>query len=286
MILSSQREGTITSLSFVVKQPTMPTYALLGATGSTGSAILRSLLSQPPEHLTLHVFVRSRSKLLKAFPDLESTTSFKVNIIEGTPSDPLAVQQCLQDVDVVMACIGTNHSTPGTSLMHDTAAAIVDALTIHRKSRGAAYKPPTVLQLRSASLNPALKAHQPWLAQQVAPFCFHHVYQDLERACKLYTAAAAAAAESPALLHYVFLDPPAIHDPDGTTPTGYRLVLDEKQEQALSYADLGAAFCEVARRREEFAGKAVGISATGRVNLTVGTLMGYMATGLKGRVWG
>jgi len=64
------------------------------------------------------------------------------------------------------------------------------------------------------------------------------------------------------------------------------LILDETQAPALSYADLGAAFCEVAERRDEFVGKAVGVTATGPVNHTVGTLVGYMAVGVKGRIWG
>jgi hypothetical protein len=54
----------------------------------------------------------------------------------------------------------------------------------------------------------------------------------------------------------------------------------------LSYADLGAAFCEVAERRDEFAGKAVAVTATGTVNQTWRTLVGFMATGAKGRIWG
>jgi len=261
----------------------MPTYALLGATGSTGSAILRCLLSQPPEDLVLNIFVRSRSKLRKAFPDLESTTAFKTNIIEGIPSDTAATQECLRDVDVVMACIGSNYSTPGMSLIYDTATAIIDALEVHRKIRGSAYRTPTIIQLRSASLNPVYKAALPWLAQKVAPFCFYYVYEDLDRACKLL---ASSALDAPGLLDYIFVDPPSIHDADGTTPTGYKLILDEKQTSALSYADLGAAFCEVAERRDEFLGKAVGVTATGTVNETWGILVGYMATGAKGRIWG
>jgi hypothetical protein len=261
----------------------MPTYALLGATGSTGSAILRCLLSQPPKHLTLNIFVRSRSKLRKAFPDLESTTAFKTNIIEGIPSDTTATQECLKDVDVVMACIGSNYSTQGISLIYDTATAIIEALEVHRKTRGSAYKPPTIIQLRTASLNPIYKAALPWFARNVASFCFYYIYEDLDRACKLL---ASSVADSPGLLDYIFIDPPSIHDADGTTPTGYKLVLDEKQDPALSYADLGAAFCEVAERRDEFVGKAVAVTATGTVNQTWGTLVGYMATGVKGRIWG
>lgn len=261
----------------------MPTYALLGATGSTGTSILRSLLSQPPKQFTLNVFVRSRSKLLKAFPDLETTTAFKINIVEGIPSDTTAMQECLQDVDVVMACIGSNVSSRGMSLIYDTATAIIDALKVHQQTRGSAYKTPTIIQLRTASLNPIYKAALPRLAQELAPFCFHHIYTDLDRACKLF---ASFAADSPGLLEYIFIDPPSIHDADGTTPTGYKLILDEKQEPVLSYADLGAAFCEVAERKDEFRGEAVGVTATGDVKQTWGTLVGYMATGVKTRVWG
>ena len=240
---------------------------------------MRCLLSQPPKDLTLNIFVRSRPKLSKAFPDLETTTAFKINIIEGTPSDATAMQQCLKNVDIVMACIASNESTPGMSLAYDTATAIIDALEIHRKTQGSAYRSPTIIQLRTASLNPVFRAALPWTARTMASFCFYYIYEDLEYACKLFE-------ESPELLNYVYVDPPSIHDADGTTPTGYKLILVGKQEPILSYADLGAAFCEVADRRDEFAGKGVGVTATGTVNQTWGTLMGYMAAGAESRIWG
>jgi hypothetical protein len=259
----------------------MPVYALLGATGSTGSAILRCLIAQPPRELNLNVLVRDKSKLLKSFPDIESTTAFEVNIVEGTPSDGTALQECLRDVDVIMACIATNYSTYGMSICYDTAAAIVDALSTFQKSRG--YRPPTIIQLRSASVNRALSATMPWLARHMAAFCFHHVYEDLRRASTLFCS---VSAESPGLLHYIFVDPPAIHDPHGTTPTGYALITNgsQKQKPALSYSDLGAAFCEIAQRRDEFANKELGPTATGEVNLTVNILFGYLIAGLKSRI--
>ena len=34
----------------------------------------------------------------------------------------------------------------------------------------------------------------------------------------------------------------------------------------LSYADLGVAFCEIAERRDEFAGMGVGVFRTGEIN--------------------
>ena len=261
----------------------MPTYALLGATGATGSAILRCLLSQPPKDLTLNIFVRSRSKLLNAFPDLEGTAAFKINIIEGTPNDSAAMQRCLKDVDVVMGCIGTNVSTPGMTLIYDTISAVIDALRIHQKTQASAYRTATVIQLRSASVNPIFKAEAPWIATRMASFLFHYVYADLERASELLVS---IKANSPGLLDYIFIDPPALHDADGTTPTGYKLLLKGKQEAALSYPDLGASFCEVARRRDEFSGKGIGPSATGAVTLTLGTTLGFVGAALKGRIWG
>lgn len=263
----------------------MPVYALFGATGSTGSAILRSLISHPPANLELNIFVRSKSKLLTAFPDLENTTLFQTTIVVGTPTDTTATRACLQNADVVFACIGSNYSTPGISLITDTASAILSALEFHRNAQGPAYKTPTVIQLRSASLNPILKAQIPWIAQKLVFFVFGHIYEDLERACNLFASSADAA---PGLLEHIWVDPPSIHDPDGLVPTGHELMLDEneKQQPDLSYADLGVAFCEVAERRAELKGRAVGVTATGKVNQTMGTLLGYVAAGIKGRVWG
>jgi hypothetical protein len=262
----------------------MPVYALFGATGSTGSATLRRLISHPPENLEFNIFVRSESKLLTAFPDLDRITPFKTTIVVGTPADTTATRACLQNADVVFACIGSNYSTPNISLITDTARAIISALEFHRNAQGPAYKTPTVIQLRSASLNPILNAQVPWIGQKLVFFVFGHLYADLERACKLF---ASAAETSPGLLEYIWVDPPALHDPDGVVPTGYELILeeDETQRPDLSYADLGVAFCEVAERRKELMGRAVGVTATGKVNQTMGTLLGYAAAGVKGRVW-
>lgn len=263
----------------------MPTtYALLGATGSTGKAIIRSLLKQSPEGLTLKIFVRSASKLHNTFPDLENSKAFKAEIIEGTPDNSLALQKCLQDADVIFACIATNEAKAGISLAYDTANSIITALK-HNKENNPAYKTPTVLQLRSASLNETLKPSEPFVARNMAAFCFYHIYADLARACKLFIS---SAEESPGLLKWIWVDPPSIHDADGTTPTGHRLLVggDTKQEPSLMYADLGEAMCEIAEKRKELEGQEVGVSATGKVNETWGVLMGYMVGGLKSRVWG
>ncbi|MCJ1435053.1 hypothetical protein MMC27_004423 [Xylographa pallens] len=258
----------------------MATYALLGATGGTGSAILRYLLEAPPPRLQLQIFVRSKSKLLKAFPNLESKPPFRVAITEGTPDDPAALQTCLRGASVVFMCIATNQCTPGLSICYDTTSAIIGALKALRQEQAASYAAPTILQLRSVNSNPTLAPKGSAIGHAVIRYCLHYVYADLERGCDLL---AQTAADDPALLDYVFVDPPGLHDVDGTTRTGHELLVTELPKMNLSYADLGAAFCEVAERRKEFKGMGVAVSATGPVTLTSSTLVGYVLTGLRSR---
>ena len=259
----------------------MPTYALLGATGSTGSAVLRCLLSEPPLDVKLNILVRSKTKLLRAFPKLEKTAAPGTRVIESNSTDATALEACLDDADVVFMCVGSNESKPGTTLSYDTAAAIINTLKNLRKLRGDEYKIPTIIQLRTASLNPALARQAPWLVRRMVSFCLHYNYADIKRACALYETAA-----TESLLDYVFVDPPTIHDADGTKRTGYKLISTETQETALSYADLGAAICEIAARGPELRNQPVGVTATGKVKATWGVLAGYLAGGAKNRISG
>jgi oxidoreductase AflX len=184
---------------------------------------------------------------------------------------------------VVFACIATNESRPGLSIIYDTAQAIIAALKYHQKNSGPSYRTPTIIQLRSASVNPVFHDASPYVARNMAWFCFRYCYEDIQRASELYSS---TATESPDLLQYIFIDPPSIHDANGTTPTGHKLILEGKQEPVVSYADLGVAFCEAAERRDAFANEAVGVTATGKVNMTWGPLVAFMFTGFKGRILG
>lgn len=258
----------------------MPTYALLGATGSTGSAILHCLLEQPPKDLTLNIFVRNKAKLVKAFPGLENTAAFAVKVIEGSPNNTTALQESLKGASVIFMCIATNESKRGTSVAYDTTTAIIDALILLQKEQDAsAYTKPAILFLRSTSLNETFAGHYSWLQYYVIWFCLNYVYSDLDRAAKLLP-------ESPELLEYVYVDPPAIHDPDGTMRTGHELYTTGAGTPGLNYADLGAAFCEIAERRDEFVGQGVGVAATGHVRETWAVNIGYLSRGAKARVFG
>lgn len=259
----------------------MPTYALLGATGATGSAVLRCLLSEPPANLQLNILVRSKAKLQKAFPQLQEIESISATITEGNATNEVAMAKCLHGADAVFMCVAQNESALGVSLTYDTVSTIIAALKRRRKTQGSAYKRPSILQLRSASLNPDLSCQVPRVVYNIVSFCLHYNHVDVVRACELYESAAAKG-----LLSWIYVDPPTVHDAFGTQPTGYKLISTEKQETALSYADLGASFCELARRRDEFRNRPVGVTATGKVKESWGVLAGYLLDGAVGRVKG
>ena len=260
----------------------MPSYALLGATGATGSAVLRCLLEQPPKELKLNILVRSRVKLQKLFPKLEETASVDVSVYESHSADNDALEKCLKGMDVIFLCIGCNDSKPGISLMHDTTVAIVDALKNIQKTSGDVYRTPTVLFLRAGPINPVFKKQMPAPARLILWFCLYYAYADLQKGSDLIET---ASKENPDLLQVIFVDPGALHDAEGTKRTGHQLILTEKLVPILSYADLGGAFCELAERREDFVGKGVGVNATGKVKTSWGTNVFYLASGLKSRLF-
>lgn len=261
----------------------MPTHALLGATGATGRAILRHLLSNPPKDhdFNLKIFIRSKSKLLKLFPDLESTTAFKIAIIEAPLTDDKALQQCLRGADVIHMCIASNDSRPDTSIAVDSANAVIKALHGLKEAEGSSYKKPTVLVLRAMPVNKALTGDSPGVMGNFILWVLYYCYADHERASALY----ATAAEDD-VLEYIFVDPPALHDPEGAACTGYELVMEPPMGHSLNYADLGAGFIEIAERRKEFVGRGVGIAGTGHIRAQWGVLLGYQWGAVKARIWG
>lgn len=260
----------------------MPTYALLGATGSTGSAILRCLLAEPPKDLSLKILIRSQEKLSQMFGDLKSAP-FPIKIIEGQANDPDAVRQCIEDANIIFNCIGTNNVAPGQSIVQDSGKSIIEALKNWRKKHSAAYQTPVVLLLRTTGLNDVLSSNKSWVSVNIGRWALHDSYSDLQKAHDLF---ADAATETPGLLQNITVDPPTIHDPDGKERTGYKLSVDEPPTASLNYADLGAAFCEIAKRKDEFVGQAVGVSATGKVNENWLEVLGYALTAMKRRVVG
>ncbi|MCJ1432295.1 hypothetical protein MMC27_001651 [Xylographa pallens] len=161
----------------------MPTYAILGATGSTGSELVKFLVTEPQIHINL--YARSASKLAKLHPAV--VKSDNVTIYTGDLSDGSLLANCLRSVDVIFQTVATNENEPGCSVALRAAHGIATALELLRKEDGpASFKCPTVVMLSSSSLNPSMAAKAPWIGRWVVKKAFCYIYGDLREATEYF----------------------------------------------------------------------------------------------------
>jgi nucleoside-diphosphate-sugar epimerase len=257
----------------------MPIHAVLGATGGTGSAILRCLLSSQIPDLRINILVRSKSKLLQAFPQIELTSSATITIFEAPISNEDTLKACLKGASIIYACIATNHASRKVDIALTTAARLVAALDQLCKDQGPEYKTPVVVFNRSMALNSDIQMPIPGFAKRFMVFAVWAIYEDLLKAGALY-----ARAEKDGLLTCITADPPGLMDPKGTDATGYKFLQRGKSTASMNYADFGRAMVELGQRREEFGGKIVGVSATGPVRIVFFANLWIILLGLKSRL--
>jgi hypothetical protein len=257
----------------------MPVHAILGATGGTGSAILRCLLSSQIPDLRINILVRSKSKLLQAFPQLELTSSAAITIFEAPISNEDTLKACIKGASIIYVCVSTNHASRKVDIALTTAARLVAALGQLRKDQGSECKTPVVLFNRSLALNSDVQMPIPGFLKRFTVFALWAIYEDLLKAGALY-----ARAEKDGLLTCITADGPGLMDPKGTEATGYKLMQRGKTTAWMNYADFGIAMVELGQRREEFGGKIVGVGATGAVRIVVFANLWIIFLGLKSRL--
>ena len=211
----------------------MPTYAILGATGSTGQALLDNL-SRSPKY-TVNAYVRSRAKLERLRPGISQ--SDKVQIFEGDLHDVPLITRCVSNVSAVFAVVATNVNIPGSNLTQDTAQVIVAALCNLRTEKPDA-KLPRIIFLSSATVHPAFSQETPAPFRWLIETAFSNIYEDLRRA------------ERYMRLHKSWLNATFVH-PGGLVhdaQKGHALSVSglETSRTFLSYLDLAAGMIEVA----------------------------------------
>jgi putative NADH-flavin reductase len=206
----------------------MPAYALLGATGSTGSNIVRQICEQPDKEL--RCLVRSRSKLEKQLPDPPPSN---IIIHGGSLADTDLLVDILRGTRAVLIALGPPGNQPGCRILQDTIATLIAALRVLRASAPDA-KLPRIVLLSAATLDDAI-AHPPWPIHQLVSTAVFHIYADLRVAERMLRA------ESGWLV-WTFVRPAAlVHD----RRRGHALGVGTTQA-LLSFADLAAAMLEVA----------------------------------------
>lgn len=200
----------------------MATYAVLGATGNCGIALIQILLTQPKARI--NAYCRNKDKLLRLLPGIEA--GGQVEITEGGVQDEQLLASCIRDCRAIFMVISTNDNIPGCRLSQDNAAAVIRALR-------SLHQAPKVVILSSATVDDHLSRHIPFLLRQILLRSASHVYNDLREAEMLLRA-------QQDWLTVIYMKPGAL---SVDRQRGHALSLSE-EDSPLSYLDLAAAMIE------------------------------------------
>ncbi|AEO66250.1 uncharacterized protein THITE_2077799 [Thermothielavioides terrestris NRRL 8126] len=216
----------------------MATYAILGATGSCGSALVDTLLRVPDARI--HAYCRDGAKLARIFPGISSHP--RVKIFEGSISDAALLTNCVRGCRAVFLTVSTNVNVPGCTMAQTTAATVLAALETLRTERDGSKQAaalPRLVLLSSASLDEKLSRNDPRLLHWILERAASYIYADLRAAEGLLRAQSA-------WVSTVFVKPAALAVDQ---QRGHALSLEES-DGPLSYLDLAAAMVEAADDEE------------------------------------
>ncbi|KAK0279173.1 hypothetical protein LTR35_008908 [Friedmanniomyces endolithicus] len=213
----------------------MASFAVLGATGSTGSSITKVLLQQ--EKVSIHVLVRSKAKLFETIPGIESDP--RLQVFEGNIVNIDVLTECIRGTKAVFLAVAINDNMSGCTIAMDTARSVVAALE-RLKQEKPDYELPRLVILSSASLSDHLMRDFPKLAHAAMLTAASYIYQDLRVAEKFLRAQEHWGVKS------VFIKPGGlVHDDQ----KGHELSVD-KQQTFLSFLDLAAGMVEAAQAED------------------------------------
>ena len=206
----------------------MTTYAVLGATGSTGKSLIQILLQSPDKQI--HAYCRSKEKLLKLLPNIHDNKN--VDIFEGRLDDVDLLANCIRGTRTVFLTVAVTDNVPGCTIAQDTARVVISAL---EKLKAESMKLPKLVVLSSASLEPKLMSQEPKFVHSIALYAFSNIYNDLRAAEELLRS-------KEALMSITFIKPGGLsHD----AQKGH-VLSTEVARSPLSFLDLAAGMVEVA----------------------------------------
>jgi putative NADH-flavin reductase len=230
------------------RKQTIRSYAIFGATGNCGTAILSQLLDKP--EIKINAYCRNKDKLLRLFPAVADDT--KVEIFEGSISDIDLLARCAKGCQTVYLLTSTNDNVPGYHVSQDLAHGVVAALE-KLKALETGFRAPKLVLLSSATIDDYLSRKIPFF-RPIMLRAASNVYEDLRRA------------ESFLRTHEDWLSTIYIK-PGGLSldiQRGHKLSLHE-EETFLSYADLAAAMIEAADDpSDQWDGRNVGVVNAGQ----------------------
>lgn len=209
----------------------MTTYAVLGATGNCGTALIERLLSSPPSRI--NAFCRNKSKLISLLP--EAGVSKSVKIFEGNIYDVPLITECVRGCHAVFLVISTNENIPGCRVGQDIAINVICALENLKKEEDQSFLTSKLILLSSATLDDQLTRNTPPLIRQMLFRSASNVYHDLRETEKFLRS-------QRDWVSTIFIKPGLL---SVDVQRGHALSLLEATSP-LSYLDLAAAMIEAA----------------------------------------
>lgn len=228
--------------------PRITTFAIMGCTGNTGTAIIQHLLDTP--NVKINAYCRNKAKLFNAMPATRENK--KVEVFEGSIQDVDLLARCMQGARAVFLLASTNDNVPGCRISQDLSLATVTALK-KLKADSDSFQPPKLVLLSSATVDDYLSRKIPYF-RPIMLRAASNVYEDLRR-----TETFLRAQED--WLTTIYIKPGGLSKDIGR---GHKLTLHD-EETFLSYVDLAAGMIEAASdTSDQWDGKNVGVINAGR----------------------
>lgn len=213
----------------------MAMYAVLGATGNCGTALIDNLLRA--EDAKVNAYCRNKIKLIQKVPQVDGNK--RVKVYEGSIYDVDLLAECVRDTRAIFHVVTTNDNIPGCHVGLDTARSIVSALEKVKASSPPGMQMPKIVLLSSGTIDDHLSRHMPWWFRRILRTAASHVYEDL-RQTEVFLRAQRE------LVSTIFIKPGGL---SVDIQRGHELNLDH-DESFLSYLDLAAAMIEAADDQE------------------------------------
>jgi hypothetical protein len=216
----------------------MPSYAILGATGQTGRALLKNLSLSPDN--TLNLYARSESKLISQNSSFSPTPPPTTHFFIGPLTNTGLLASCIKNVDTVFCVVASNTNQPCCRIAQDTAHAVLAAMESLRGEGGEA-KLPRLIFLSAGPVSVKFRTKLPGFVNWLLWSAYGHVYKDLEAAEK-------TVGKEKGWVKAVFVYPAGLTDVDERA-LGHRVTTEAPGGLFMSYGDLAAGMIEIAKEK-------------------------------------
>jgi len=235
----------------------MTSFAILGATGNCGTALLELLLSTTD--FKIKAYCRNKDKLFRLVP--AAADNERVEVFAGSILDADLLGKAMYGCKAVFLTATTNDNIPGCHISQDLVNTVIKALQNWRSSNKEHPPIPKLLQLSSATLDPWLSRKNPFVNAIVRRSAFH-VYRDLELSEEILR-------KHEDWLTTIYIKPGGL---SVDVQRGHKLTLDE-EESFVSYLDIAGGMIEAALDPDgRWDNKNVGVvNANGKAKFPPGT---------------